>query len=111
MSLIALGVTGGIGALTLGTGSSVTFGILGLSNGPAMVRLFYRNGLAKPVAATFAIDDAPQQALPLPPSGADAWRPLDLPVDLPAGTHRLVLRGQEEGWDSVQLDHIEILPR
>jgi alpha-glucosidase len=101
------GTLGGLGRI----GSSATFGVLAPSNGPATVRLFYRNGLAKPVAATFAIDDAPQQALPLPSTGADAWRPFDLPVALSPGAHRLVLRGQEEGWDSVQLDHIEILPR
>ena len=50
------------------------------------------------------------QASPVPGTG-DAWQTFDLPVGLSPGSHRLVLRGQEEGWDSVQLDHIEILPR
>jgi hypothetical protein len=101
------GTLGGLGRV----GSSVTFGVLGLPGGQTTVRLYYRNGLAKSVALTFAIDDAPAQALALPPTAGNAWQMFDLPTRLSPRTHRLVLRGQEEGWDSVQLDHIEVLLR
>jgi len=101
------GTLGGLGRI----GSSVTFGVLGLPGGQSTVRLYFRNGLAKPVALTFAIDAAPAQPLSLPPAAGDAWQSFDLPTPLSPGTHRLVLRGQEEGWDSVQLDHLEILSR
>jgi alpha-glucosidase len=101
------GTLGGLGRI----GSSVTFGVLGLSGGQTTVRLYYRNGLAKSVAVTFAIDGMPPQALTLPPTSGDGWQAFDLPATLAPGNHRLLLRGQEDGWDSVQLDHIEVLRR
>jgi alpha-glucosidase len=101
------GTLGGLGRL----GSSVTFGLSGLPDGKATARLFYRNGLAKPVSLSFAIDASPAQPLALPPTKGDSWQPFDLPTPLTPGTHRLVLRGQEDGWDSVQLDHVEVVVR
>src|SRR5208283_5182827 len=101
------GTLGGLGRI----GSSATFGVLAPPGGQSMVRLYYRNGLTKPVALSFAVGNAPAHAIALPPGTGDAWQTFDLPVGLSPGSHRLVLRGQEEGWDSVQLDHIEILPR
>lgn len=100
------GTLGGLGRI----GSSVTFGLLGLPGGTSTARLFYRNGLTKSVALAFAIDGESAQSLSLPPSKGDAWQPFDLPAPLTPGAHRLVIRGQEQGWDSVQLDHIEVLP-
>jgi hypothetical protein len=101
------GTLGGLGRI----GSSVTMGLCGLPTSPATVRLYYRNRFAKSVATSFSIDDAAPQALAFPATEGDAWRTLDLPVVLPSGAHRLVLRGQEEGWEAVQLDHLEILAR
>jgi alpha-glucosidase len=101
------GTLGGLGR----TGSSVTLGLFAPPGGQSTVRLHYRNGLPKAVALTFAVDDAPAQAIALPPAAGDAWKTFDLPLTLPPGSHRLVLRGQEEGWDSIQLDHLEVLSR
>jgi alpha-glucosidase len=104
---------GGHGTLfSLGrSGSSATFGLLGPSGGPATVRIYYRNGQGKAVALSFALDAAPAQDISLPATTGDGWEGFDLPVALPSGAHRLVLRGLEEGWDSVQLDHLEVVPR
>jgi hypothetical protein len=99
------GTLGGLGRL----GSSVTFGVLGLPGSASAVRLFYRNGQAKFVALSFAIDAAPAQAFALPPTKGNAWQTFDLPTPLTPGSHRLEVRGEEDGWDSVQLDHIEVL--
>ena len=101
------GTLGGLGRI----GSSATFGLLGPPGGPATVRLYFRNSQAKPVALAFAVDDSPAQPIALPHTKGDAWQTFDLPSGLAPGSHRLVIRGREDGWDSVQLDHIEILPR
>jgi alpha-glucosidase len=104
---------GGHGTLiSLGrTGSSATFGLLGPAGGPTTVRIYYRNGQGKPVALSWALDAAPAQDIRLPATNGDGWQAFDLPVALPSGAHRLVLSGREEGWDSIQLDHLEVAPR
>lgn len=91
-------------------GSSVTFGVLGGSGGPRLVRIRYASNQKAPVALTLAVGDAPPVKLAMAPT-ASAWRTLDVPVDLAAGANRLVIAGHEDGWDSVQLDQIEILAR
>ena len=100
------GTLGGLGRI----GSSVTFGGLGLPGGQSAARLYYRNGQPKAVALTFSIDDAPPQSVALPPTAGDAWHAFDLPTPLSPGSHRLTLRGQEDGWESVQLDRLEVIP-
>ena len=104
---------GGHGTLfSLGrSGSSATFGLLGSAGGPGIVRIYYRNRQGKPVALSCALDAAPAQKIVLPPTHGDGWQAFDLPVTLEPGAHRLALRGLEEGWDSVQLDHLEVMPR
>ena len=101
------GTLGGLGR----TGSSATFGLRGLTGANATVRLFFRNGQGKRVVLSFALDGAPEQKFSLAAAAGDAWQAFDLPAPLPPGTHRLVLRGQEGGWDAVELDHLEVLTR
>jgi hypothetical protein len=48
--------------------------------------------------------------LPVAPT-AGAWRLLDVPVTLEAGANRIQIEGHEEGWNSIQLAQIEVLPR
>jgi len=91
-------------------GSSLTFGVSGGAGGPRTVRLRYSSNQAGPVALTLAVGDWPAARLSMPPTGGE-WKPFDVPVSLSAGANRIVIEGREDGWNSVQLDQIEILPR
>jgi hypothetical protein len=48
--------------------------------------------------------------LPMPPT-AGQWTDLDMPVTLAAGGNRVLIEGHEKEWNSVQIDHIEVLAR
>ncbi len=91
-------------------GSSVTFGVSGRSGGPRNVRLHYSSSQAGPVAITLAVGNGAPVKLPVAPT-AGAWRLLDVPVTLEAGANRIQIEGHEEGWNSIQLAQIEVLPR
>ncbi len=91
-------------------GSSVTFGVSGGSGGPRNVRLHYSSSQAGPVAITLAVGNGAPVKLPVAPT-AGAWRLLDVPVTLEAGANRIQIEGHEEGWNSIQLAQIEVLPR
>jgi hypothetical protein len=89
-------------------GSSVTFGIEGGAGGPTTVRLRYSNNLTKSVALTEALGSAAPSPLPLAPT-AGAWVAHDLVLVLQPGANRLIISGQEDGWDSVQLESLDVL--
>jgi hypothetical protein len=91
-------------------GSSLLFGIDGGPGGPRVLRLHYANGKTVPVALTLKVGDQPPVKLPMAPT-ADAWRDLDVPVNLAPGGNRILLEGQEDGWNSVQLDWVEIVTK
>ena len=89
-------------------GSGLTFGLS--QNGPATLRLRYRNGLTKPIALTLQVGDTPAVKLAMPPTGGQ-WAPFEVPVTLQPGGNRVILQGQESGWDSMQLESLEVLSR
>ena len=91
-------------------GSSLTFGVAGGGGGPRTVRLRYSSGQDVPVALALRAGDAPETKLAMPPTQG-RWRDFDVPVTLAAGASRVVIEGREDGWNSVELDRIEILPR
>lgn len=91
-------------------GSSLTFGVDGGAGGPRTVRMLYSSGQPGPVALALRVGDRPEARLSAPPT-AGKWSPLDVPVTLAAGSNRVVIEGREDGWSSVELDHVEIRPR
>ena len=48
--------------------------------------------------------------LPMAPTSGE-WKTIDVPVNLVAGGNRLLIAGHEDGWNSVQVDQIEVLAR
>jgi alpha-glucosidase (family GH31 glycosyl hydrolase) len=90
-------------------GSSVLFGVDGGPGGPSTLRLHYSNGLAVPVALALTVGSGAAERLPMPPTDKE-WKDLDLPVSLAPGANRILIEGKEDGWSSVLLDQIEILP-
>jgi alpha-glucosidase len=91
-------------------GSGIMFGVLGGAGGPRIVRIRYSSNQKAPVALTLAVGGGPEIKLSMAPTAAE-WKPLDVPVDLAPGANRLVIEGHEDGWNSVQIEEIEILPR
>jgi hypothetical protein len=83
---------------------------------PHVVRIWLKpsgNFLRK---RSLAMQAAPNARSPVTRSDGDAevligTGALDVPVTLAAGANRIVIEGREDGWNSVQLDQIEILPR
>jgi hypothetical protein len=91
-------------------GSSITFGVLGGAGGARSVRIHYSSNQAGPVALALSVGDDPAVSLPMQPT-ANEWKSIDVPVTLAPGANRLRIEGREDGWSSVQVDRIEILPR
>jgi hypothetical protein len=91
-------------------GSSLTFGVDGGAGGSEVVRLHYASGQKLPVALTLTVGNGPALPIPLPPT-AGAWTNFDVPVTLQAGANRILIEGHEDGWNSIQLDRIEIIPK
>jgi alpha-glucosidase len=91
-------------------GSSVTFGVSGGGGGAQTVRLLYSSNQAGPVALALTVGDGLAVKLPMPPTAGE-WKAIDVPVTLATGANRVVVEGREDGWNSVQLDRIEILAR
>jgi hypothetical protein len=60
------------------------------------------------VALTIAVGDSAPVKLPMDPTAGE-WRNVDVPVTLAAGANRVTLEGHEDGWNSVQVDVIEVL--
>jgi hypothetical protein len=91
-------------------GSGLTFGVFGGAGGPEVVRIHYSSSQQGPVALTLAVGDSPALAMPMAPTAGE-WKTRDVPVTLAPGSNRLRIEGHEDGWNSVQIDQIEILPR
>jgi alpha-glucosidase len=91
-------------------GSSLLFGVDGGVGGPRNARLHYSSNQAGPVSLTLTVGDGPAVKLAMPPTAGE-WRGFDVPVILAAGANRVLIEGREDGWNSVQLDRIEIVPR
>jgi alpha-glucosidase len=121
----ALASRGGVAALTglgdvgrplgyiqnLGrAGSSLTFGVSGGKGGTQVVRIRYSSSQKAPVALTLAVGGRPPTSLPMPPTAGE-WKTLDVPVTLAAGANRILIEGHEDGWNSVEVDQIEVSPR
>ena len=90
-------------------GSSVTFGVDAAAAGPAALRLHYLSSQKAPVALSVAVGGGPAGGLSMAPSDG-RWTSLDVPLTLAAGANRVVIEGMEEGWSSVLLDKVELLP-
>ncbi|HEY5078871.1 MAG TPA: TIM-barrel domain-containing protein [Opitutaceae bacterium] len=91
-------------------GSSITFGVLGGGGGPRSVRIHYSSNQTGPVALALAVGEEPAASLPMQPTAGE-WKSIDVPVTLAAGANRIRIEGREDGWSSVQVDWIEIVPR
>ncbi|HEY4989292.1 MAG TPA: carbohydrate-binding protein, partial [Opitutaceae bacterium] len=91
-------------------GSSLLFGVNVGTSGPGLVRVRYASNEAVPVALTLTEGDAPGTKLAMAPT-AGAWKTIDVPVNLPSGSDRILIEGNEADWNSVQVDQIEILPK
>jgi len=91
-------------------GSSLLFGVDGGTGGSRLVRLHYASGKTVPVALTLKAGDGPPIKLAMAPT-ADAWKDLDVPVTLVPGGNRILIEGQEEEWNSIELDRIEIVTK
>ena len=92
------------------SGSSLTFGVQGGVGGPRTLRLHYSSGQTKPVALALTVGDKAAVKLAMPPTGGE-WKSFDVPVVLEAGANRVLFTGQEENWESVSLDQLEVTPR
>ena len=91
-------------------GSGLTFGVSAGAGGPRVVRILYSSSQQAPVALTLAVGDGPAVKLPMAPTSGE-WKAVDVQVDLAAGGNRVKIEGHEDGWNSVQVDQIEILQR
>jgi alpha-glucosidase len=89
-------------------GSSLTFGVNAGRGGAEVVRIHYSSTQSTPVALTIAVGDSAPVKLPMDPTAGE-WRNVDVPVTLAAGANRVTLEGHEDGWNSVQVDVIEVL--
>jgi alpha-glucosidase len=91
-------------------GSSITLGVLGGQGGPRIVRIHYSSNQNGPVATTLTVNADPAVKLPIAPTGGE-WKSIDVPATLSPGANRITLEGQEDGWNSVQVDQVEVLAR
>ncbi|HVU17168.1 MAG TPA: TIM-barrel domain-containing protein [Candidatus Didemnitutus sp.] len=89
-------------------GSSITLGIDGGSGGARVLRLNYASGQTRDVALSLKIGADPVTKVAAPSTKGE-WRTLDLPVSLAPGTNRVMLAGEEENWESVQVDRMEVV--
>jgi alpha-glucosidase len=92
------------------SGSSILLGVDGGPGGPRTLRLTYTNSLALPVSLALGVGGAAPSALPMPPTAGE-WKTLDVPVTLAAGANRVLIEGREDGWNSVQLETVEVAGR
>ena len=92
------------------TGSGLTFGVSAQAGGPYTLRIHYASNQKEPVALSVAAGGDNAVMLPMPPT-AGQWTDLDMPVTLAAGGNRVLIEGHEKEWNSVQIDHIEVLAR
>ncbi len=91
-------------------GSSLTFGVQAGAGGPRTLRLHYSSGQTRPVALALTVGDKAAVKLAMPPTGGE-WENYDVPVVLEAGVNRVLIAGQEENWESMSLDRLELLLR
>jgi hypothetical protein len=91
-------------------GSSLTFGLHAGEGGARILRFHYASGQTRPVALSLAVGDGPEATVAAPPTNGE-WKDLDLPVTLQPGANRVVLAGQEENWESVQVEQVEVMTK
>lgn len=89
-------------------GSSLTFGVNSPAARPAVLRIGYASGQKVPVSLAVAVGDGKAAPLAAPPTGGE-WSSLDVPVNLGAGSTRVVIEGHEPEWSSVQVRQVEVV--
>ena len=101
---------GGLGIVrTLGRkGSSLMVGLVAGPAGASKLRIHYLTQAPTNVPFTLQIDNQPQTPLVLPSS--PKWTTFDLPVKLAPGAHKILLRGQVDGWDGINVDWLGVAP-
>ncbi len=101
---------GGYGIVrTLGRkGSSLTVGLVAGPRGASGIRIHYLTQAPVAVPFTLQVDDQPEKPVVLP--AASAWTDFVLPAKLGPGAHKIVLRGQVDGWDGINVDSLALAP-
>jgi hypothetical protein len=89
-------------------GSSLTWGIVAPRTGDATLRLRYQNTTGKTLPFSVQAGDGPARPIALPATDGE-WRAFDLPVTLQSGANVVTLRGLSDSWDSIGLEHVELL--
>ncbi|MGA2443848.1 MAG: TIM-barrel domain-containing protein [Opitutaceae bacterium] len=91
-------------------GSSVTFGVVSARGGKAALRFRYQGATGKTLPYSLKVGDAEEIPLQFPPTGGE-WKNLDVEVVLQPGANRVTLAGLVDGWDSIDVDTLEAIPR
>ncbi len=91
-------------------GSSATFGVMSAKGGETTLRFHYQGAAAKPLPFTLRVGDAPAVPVSIEPTGK-AWKSVDFVVALRPGANRVTLAGLVDGWDSITLRSLEVVPR
>ena len=90
-------------------GSSATLGVVAAQGGPATLRFRYQGAAAKALPFSLKVGDGKEISLQIAPTGGE-WTNLDVPVALQPGANRVTLAGLVDGWDSITLDTVEVIP-
>jgi alpha-glucosidase len=88
---------------------SVTMGIGATAGGGNVLRFRYANG-GRPIPLLLAINDSAPVPVQFPNTGAgDAWKDLDVPVNLNQGANRVTLSWNTDKYDSIGLQSVQLL--
>jgi len=90
-------------------GSSATWGVVAERGGPATLRFRYQGAAAGALPFSLKIGDNREIPLQIAPTGGE-WRNLDVAVVLQSGANRVTLAGLVDGWDSIAVDTVEVMP-
>jgi alpha-glucosidase len=91
-------------------GSSVTFGVVSARGGKATLRFRYQGATGKTLPYSLQVGDAEEIPLQIPSTGGE-WKTFDAEVVLQPGANRVTLAGLVDGWDSIDVDTLEVIPR
>lgn len=89
-------------------GTSLTWGVVAPQAGGATLRFLYQNNNGKPLPFELKVSEIPAQAMALPPTES-GWKDFDVKVSLQAGANRVQLSGLLDGWDSISLEHLQLI--
>jgi alpha-glucosidase len=89
-------------------GTSLTWGVVAPNAGDATLRFLYKNDTGKALAFEMQIGGKAAVPLTFGPTGG-AWRTLNALARLDVGANRVQLRGLVDSWDTLSLEHLELV--